>query len=537
MKVLVADKLSAAGIEWLASQPDVEVEVQPGLSPEELAKIAGDCDGMIVRSGAKVTADVLAAAPKLRGIARAGVGVDNIDVVEATSRGVLVMNTPDANTISTAELAITLMMALSRKISPANASLKAGQWDRKPFQGTQLAGKTLGVIGLGRIGQAVAERAMAMEMRVIGFDPYFPPHAQTGFTVLQDLAAVCSQADYITVHVPKSDETLGMIGAAEIAQMKPSVRLINAARGGIIDEAALADALDTGQVAGAALDVYTAEPPASDVHRRLIDHPNVLAVPHLGASTEEAQDQVAVDAAKELVGALRGEEVCNAVNAPGFDGALPESIRPFTQLAERLGTILSAVTQGTLMKVEVSYCGDIGSMNVAPITTHLLVGFLAPRFDVPVNVVNAPVLAKDRQIEVVTTLSETSREFTNLMEVTVQTDQVARRGCGTVLDDRYPRITSLDGYRMELKPEGHVAILFNKDCPGVIGHYGTTFGDAGINIADMTVSRMSEGVAVVGLNLDTAPTPEVMAQIRAIDFVTEAHAMELPPLPDANDRG
>ena len=537
MKVLVADKLSTAGVEWLTSQAGVEVDVRPGLLPKELAEAISDCDGLIVRSGAKVTAEVLAAAPKLRGIARAGVGVDNIDVPEATARGVLVMNTPDANTISTAELALTLMMALSRKVSPANASLKAGEWNRKAFQGTQLAGKTLGVIGLGRIGRAVAERAMALEMRVVAYDPYFPAHAQVGFVVLSDLAELCRQADYVTVHVPASDETLGMIGREQIAEMKPTCRLINAARGGVIDEAALADALEAGAIAGAALDVFTAEPPESAVHRRLIEHPNVLAVPHLGASTAEAQDQVSVDAAMELVAALQGEEVRNAVNAPGFDSALPPTLRPFTQLAQRLGTILSAVTQGALKKVEVSYCGEIGSLNVAPVTTHLLAGLLAPRFNVPVNVVNAPGLARDRQIEVVTSTCETSREFTNLMEVTVQTDRVARRGCGTILDGRYPRITSLDGYRMELKPEGHVAILFNKDCPGVIGHYGTVFGDAGINIADMTVSRMSEGMAVVALNLDTAPSAKVMEQVRAIDFVTEAHIMELPPLPEANERG
>jgi len=536
MKIFVADKLSEAGLAWLADQDDVTVEVKPGLSPEELAAAIGDSDGLIVRSGARVTADVLAAATGLRAVARAGVGVDNIDLPAATAKGVLVMNTPDANTISTAELTLTLMMSLSRKIAAANASLRSGEWNRKAYQGTQLAGKTLGVIGLGRIGQAVAERALALQMRVIGYDPYFPAQGQAPFAVVQDLAQLLGQADYVTVHVPKSDETAGMIGAAQFALMKLAARVINAARGGIIDEAALADALEAGQIAGAALDVYTAEPPESDVHRRLIEHPNVLAVPHLGASTEEAQDKVAVDAAMELVAALRGQEVRNAVNAPGFDQALPETLRPFALLAERLGTILSAVTQGAVGKVVVGYCGEIAAMPVEPITTHVLAGLLGPRFDGPVNVVNAPVLAKERGIEVVTSTSQTSREFTNLLEVTVFSDGHSRCGCGTILDGRYPRICSLDGYRMELKPEGHVAILFNKDRPGVIGRYGTVFGDAGINIADMTVSRMSEGVAVVGLNLDQAPSADVMAQIRAIDFVTEAHVLELPPLPQTDDR-
>ena len=534
MRILVADKLSELGLGWLGEQDDVTVEVKPGLSPEQLAEAVVGVDGLIIRSGAKVTADVLAAADKLRGIARAGVGVDNVDIPEATARGVLVMNTPDGNTISTAELAISLMMALSRKLAPANASLLSGKWDRKPYQGTQLAGKTLGVVGLGRIGRAVAGRAMGLEMRVIGFDPYLPPNAESDFEIAADLADLCSRADYITVHVPKSDETVGMIGSEQLALMKPSVRLINAARGGIIDEAALADALEAGQVAGAALDVYTAEPPANEVHRRLIEHPAVLAVPHLGASTEEAQDQVAIDAAKELIAALRGDEVRNAINAPGFDGALPPMVRVYVQLAERLGMVLSAVTPGALQKVEVTVRGEIaqqGGEHISPITTHLLVGLLRKRVDRVVNVVNAPVVARNRQIEVDQTVSETTREFTSLLEVTIHTAEETRSGTGTVMDGRYPRITSIDGYRMELSPAGHVAIFVNEDRPGVIGHYGAVLGAAGVNIADMSVSRSSKGRAVVGLNLDEAPSAEVIQQIRDIDFVVEAHALDLPPLP------
>ena len=534
MKILVADKLSELGLSWLAEQDDVTVEVKPGLSPEQLADAVVGVDGLIIRSGAKVTADVLAAADKLRGIARAGVGVDNVDVPEATARGVLVMNTPDGNTISTAELALSLMLALSRKLAPANASLLSGKWDRKPYQGTQLSGKTLGVIGLGRIGRAVGRRAAGLEMRVIGFDPYLPPNAESDFEIAADLADLCARADYITVHVPKSDETVGMIGAEQLAMMKPTVRLVNAARGGIIDEAALADALEAGKIAGAALDVYTAEPPASDVHRRLIEHPAVLAVPHLGASTEEAQDQVAIDAAMELVAALRGEEVRNAINAPGFDGALPPMVRGYVQLAERLGMILSTVTPGALQKVEITVRGEIaqlGSESVSPIATHLLVGLLRSRVDRVVNVVNAPVVARNRQIEVDQTISETAREFTSQLEVEIQTSGGERRAAGTVIDGRYPRVTSIDGYRMELNPAGHVAIFVNKDHPGVIGRYGTVLGAAGVNIADMSVSRSSEGQAVVALNLDEFPSAEVLQQIRDIDFVVEAHTLDLPPLP------
>ncbi|HOF19056.1 MAG TPA: hydroxyacid dehydrogenase, partial [Phycisphaerae bacterium] len=328
IKMLVADKLSKVGIEWLEAQDDVEVTVKAGLPPEELAKIVGEYDGMIIRSGVKVTADVLASPGRLKGIARAGVGVDNVDVPVATAKGIIVMNTPGGNMLATAELTMTLMLALSRKISPANASLKAGKWDRKSFEGTQLSGKTLGVVGMGRIGKAVASRAAAFEMRVLGFDPFFAGGEGMNVEMVKDINELCKRADYITVHVPKSAETLGMIGAEQFAVMKPTCRLLNAARGGIIDPKALLDALNAGKVAGAALDVWTKEPPESEAEKALIQHEKVLGVPHLGASTEEAQEQVALEAAQQLVEALRGGEVRNAVNAPGFDKALPASVRP-----------------------------------------------------------------------------------------------------------------------------------------------------------------------------------------------------------------
>ncbi|RPI62978.1 MAG: phosphoglycerate dehydrogenase, partial [Planctomycetaceae bacterium] len=319
MKVLIADKLSQIGIDWLKKQSDVELEQKAGIKADELAKIIGKYDGMIIRSGVKVTADVLANPGQLKCIARAGVGVDNVDVPVATAKGIIVMNTPGGNTLSTAELAFSLMSALSRKISPANASLKAGNWDRKSFEGTQLAGKTIGIIGMGRIGRAVAARAAAFEMRVLGFDPFYAGSGENGVEMVKDLNELCKRADYITVHTPKTAETTSMIGKEQFAVMKPNVRLINAARGGIIDEEELLKALNEGKVAGAAMDVYMAEPPVSELEKSLIAHPNVLAVPHLGASTEEAQEQVALEAAEQLVEAIRGGEVRNAVNAPGFD--------------------------------------------------------------------------------------------------------------------------------------------------------------------------------------------------------------------------
>jgi len=535
MKILIADKLSPVGVDWLKQQEGVEVEVNPGPPPAELAKIVGEYDGMIIRSGVKVTSEVLADPGNLRCIARAGVGVDNVDVPTATSKGIMVMNTPGGNTLSTAELTLALMLGLSRKIAPANASLRSGKWDRKAYQGTQLADKTLGVIGLGRVGRAVAKRAVALEMRVLGFDPYLSQPGLGGeLELVRDLDELCRRSDYITVHVPKSPETMGLIGPEQFAVMKPEVRLINAARGGIIDPQALLEALEAGKVAGAALDVYTSEPPETEAEKKLIQHPNVLAVPHLGASTEEAQEQVALEAAQQLVDALRGRAVRNALNAPGFEGALPAMLRPYTELASRMGQILSAITPGAVERVEATYRGAISELNVQPVTTYLLVGLLRPFLDQPVNVINAPVLARERGIEVRQVTSEKVRNFANVLEVTVQTERRRRTCSGTIFGNRYPRVIEIDGFRMELKPEGHVVILVNEDQPGVVGQYGSIFGANKINIADMAFSRKRTDkgmMATVGINLDQAPSDSLMDEIRGIDFVEEAYCFELPELP------
>jgi len=531
VKVLIADKLAQDGIDWLREQEDVEVEVNPGLPPDELAKIVGDYDGMIIRSGVKVTAEVLENPGKLRCVARAGVGVDNVDVPLATQKGVIVMNTPGGNTLSTAELAVALMMSLSRKIAPANASLKSGQWNRKAYSGTQLAGKTLGVVGMGRIGRAVADRAAALEMRVLAYDPFFAGTEDQSAEMVKDLNDLCKRADYITVHVPKNPDTVGMIGKEQFSLMKPSVRVINAARGGIVDPVAAAEALEKGKIAGLAFDVWTKEPPDSEAELKLIQHPNCLGVPHLGASTEEAQAQVAMDAAQQLVEALRGGEVRNAINAPGFDKAIPPVLRPYTELATRMGTVLSSITSGALTKVEVIYRGQIAEMNVAPITTYLLVGLLQPHMDQPINVINAPVLAKQRGVEIDQITSAKVKEFTNMMEVKVATDKQTRSAKGAIFGNRFPRIIAIDGFRMEMKPEGHVLIIANKDKPGVVGHYGTILGNNSVNIADMTFARkVAQGMAIVGINLDNEPPQAAMDEIRSQEFVHEAHYLHMPVL-------
>jgi len=532
IKILVADKLSPLGIDWLEQQDDVEVTNKPGLDPAELARIIGQHDGMIIRSAVKAKGEVMAETGRLKGIARAGVGVDNIDVPLATSKGIIVMNTPDGNTLSTAELTWALMLALSRKIATANASLRDGKWDRKKFQGTQLAGKTLGVVGMGRIGRAVAQRGLGFGMRVLAYDPFFAGKDDEPIEQVKDLMELCKRADYITVHVPKSPETSGMIGAEQIAVMKPSVRLINAARGGIIDTEAILVALNEGRVAGAALDVYLSEPPETEAEKALITHENVLCVPHLGASTEEAQDQVAVDAAKQLVEALRGGQVRNAINAPGFGEAIPEVLKPYVELAGRAGTLLAAITPGAIQKVEVICRGAISEMNVAPVTTNGLVGLFAHCMDQSVNVINAPVIAQERGVEVDQITSGKAREFTNLLEVRLTTEKMTRTVLGTIFGNKYPRVISIDGYPMEMRPEGHVVVLINRDKPGAMNEYSSVFAKHNINIADLTLARKKRsGLAFVGLNLDEEPSEEVMKEIRALDLIEEAWYLQLPALP------
>lgn len=534
IKILVSDKLSQVGLDFLQRQADVELDNRPGLDPEELKKVIGEYDGIIIRSGTKLTADALAESGNLKAIARAGVGVDNVDLPTATSKGIIVMNTPGGNTVSTAELAVTLMMALSRKIVPAALSLKEGRWDRKLYQGTQLAGKTLGVVGLGRIGRAVASRAVALEMKVLGHDPFLSPDAAPeGVELVTDLDRIYAEADYITVHVPKSDKTKGMIGQAELDKMKPGVRLINAARGGIIDEQALLKALTDGKVAGAALDVYTEEPPESEHIKQLVAHPNVCCVPHLGASTEEAQEQVALEAAEIMVEALRGGELRNAVNVSGGT-RLPDALVPYVELAKRIGTLLVNITPGAIQKLEVVYRGAIAEMSVAPVTTALTIGLLEPVLGERLNIVNAPVIAKQRGIEIETILSDRVRDFANLVQVELTTDQMSRTAVGTIFGRKFPRVVAIDGYRMEMIPEGHIVVSILDDKPGVIGTVGGAFGQVGINIAQMTFGRKTKAdKAVLCLNLDSEPDEDTLKKLKGMDFMDEAYSLYLEELPAA----
>ncbi|MBT3279463.1 MAG: phosphoglycerate dehydrogenase [Phycisphaerales bacterium] len=531
IKILVADKLSTLGTDWLEAQDDVEVLNKPGMSPEELAETVREYDGMIVRSAVQAKGDVIANPGRLKGIARAGVGVDNIDIPTCTQKGIIVMNTPDGNTLSTAELAWALILSMSRNIAAANASMRAGEWNRKAFSGTQVAGKTLAVIGLGRIGRAVAERGTAFEMRVLGYDPFYQPKGDESFEHVTDLDELCKRADYLTVHVPKTADTAGMISTEQFKMMKPTARVINAARGGVIDPEALLVALNDDEIAAAAIDVYTSEPPTNEAEVALVNHPKTVCVPHLGASTAEAQDQVAVDAAVQLVEALRGGAVRNAINAPGFGEAIPELLKPFLELAPRMGTIVSTIATGTLKKLEITCRGDIADLNIAPVKPCVLMGLLAGKVEETVNVINAGPLAEERGLDVALTSSKKAREFANLLEVKVTTDKGTHTVLGTIFGNKYPRVISIDGYSMEMRPEGDVVILVNDDTPGAISKFTSVLAEAGLNIADLTLSRKQRlGTAMVGLNLDDAPADEVVAQLKALDCVEGAWAVQLPPL-------
>jgi D-3-phosphoglycerate dehydrogenase / 2-oxoglutarate reductase len=531
MKVLVSDKLPDAGLAILQNEKDIEVDVNTGLPPEELKSIIGQYDGILIRSGTKLTADILSAATKLKAVARAGVGVDNVDVPTATQLGIVVMNTPDANTISTAELAISLIMGLCRKIHPAAASLGRGEWDRKSYKGTQLAGKTLGVIGLGRIGTAVATRMLAFDVKVIGYDPFFAGNKELEqqISVVDNLDAVFTQCDIITVHVPKTADTLGMIDAAAIAKMPDGVMLVNAARGGIIDEDALLEALESGKVSGAALDVYTQEPPAD---RRLVEHAKVLAVPHLGAQTDEAQLLVAKDASQALVDFLTGRGMGNAVNMPAVDFARAGELKPYMQLGQRLGMLLGVLNEGRVKKLTVNYSGTVSELSYRQVTITLLMGMLHGRVNERLTMVNAMLVAKDKGIEVVETVTEEHPSYVTAVEAVIESDKGPHRLVGTLLGEKHARIVAVDGIELEMPPEGNIIMTLHEDRPGVIGQTGLLLAEQGVNIAYMTCGRQGErgDLAMLGITLDSAPEESTIEKVREIDGMKRVLHVALPPL-------
>jgi D-3-phosphoglycerate dehydrogenase len=526
-RILITDKLAKEGIDLLKSIDGVEPVVKTPVTPEELAQIIGDYDGLIIRSGTRVTAEVLAKSGKLKAIARAGVGVDNIDVPAATRKGILVMNTPGGNTLSAAEHTMALMLALSRNIVGACTSLKAGAWDRKKYTGNQLNNKVLGVIGLGRIGMAVVKMALGFNMRVIGYDPLSAPKEaeKLGFDVTDDLERIYREADYISLHVPKNEQTLSMIGAEQLAMMKPTVRIINCARGGIINEDALYDALKAKKIAGAALDVFSKEPPENT---RFSTLDNCLVTPHLGASTEEAQIEVAVEAAQILADALKGGPVKNAVNAPSLDAKVPPLVSQYGQLAQRIGRVMSAITTGPIKNVEVQYRGAIADMPVDMVTTAFAIGLLEPHFDTVVNMVNVRYLAKERGISIDETKNSEAQDVASSFTAKVTTDRVTRTIRGTVYGEKLLRILEVDGFNVEVTPAGTMLVIFNEDKPGVIGAVGTVCGKHGINISTMGVGQKADiGRAILAVSLDKAPDSDTIRELSELDFVNEIYVCKL----------
>lgn len=527
MKVLVTEVLSEVGLALLRS--DFEVDVRPELAGAGLARAVGGYEALIVRSQTKVTEDVLNHAERLKVIGRAGIGLDNVDVEAATRRGVMVVNAPQSNVISAAEHTFALMLAQARSVPQAHASLKAGRWERERFQGVELHGKVLGVVGLGRVGTMVAQRALAFGMRVLAFDPYVSRDRARalGVDLTPSLEALLVQADFVSVHLPRTPETEGLIGERELALMKEGARIVNTARGGLVDERALVAAIREGRLAGAALDVFASEP-APPAHP-LLHLDQVVVTPHLGAATQEAQDKAGTAIAEMVRLALRGEFVPYAVNVPAA-GEVPEQLRPFLPLAEKLGAVVTGLAEAPLRALEAEYLGQLAEHDTRVLTLAALKGALAPVVHEPVSFVNAPLLARERGVSVGERRSSVSRHYVNLMTLRADTEGGEVAVAGTVvgaLDGG--RLVGVYGFDMDMVPSRHMAFLLYEDRPGVIGTVGTILGAAGVNIASMEVGRTAAGgPALMGLTVDSPIPPDVLAEIAGKIGAERARSLVLP---------
>ena len=515
IRILVADPLAEAGLQKINEAEGIEADVKIGLSEDELAALVGEYDGMIIRSGVKITAKVLENPGKLRAVTRAGVGVDNVDLKAATNSGILVMNTPDANTISTAEQTMNLMLAMSRHTAAGDAHVRGREWNRKAYVGTQLAGKTLGIIGLGRVGQAVAQRALAFDMKVIAYDPFYSGESalEGKVTLLETRDEVFAQADYLALHTKLSDDTREMINTENIAKMKDSVRIVNSSRGGVISEADLAQALKDGKVAAAAVDVYSSEPPSKD--NPLLEAPNTVLAPHLGASTKEAQLAVTLDAVDALLAYLLKGEIRCAVNVAGLPPQLSARDKAYLDLAQRMGAILSHVGSGVIETVSVTAHGESLESLLGTIQKQVLCDLLSPHFTTRLNLINVDGFVQERGIKVEQTTDLAISAITDSVTVRITTKEgTDHEIVGEVFLDGRPRIMAVDGYQMNLEPEGEMVMIFNDDQPGVIGLVGSTFGDHNVNIADMMLSRKQK-TALMVLKLDAPIPPEAMQALQA----------------------
>ncbi len=524
MKILISDNLSARGIEVL--RDGFAVDFRPGLKPDELQRIIGDYDALIVRSETKVTAEVLAQAPSLKVVGRAGTGVDNIDVDAATQRGIVVMNAAGGNSVTTAEHTLALLMSMARKIPQASTTLKRGDWDKKRFMGTELNGKTLGILGLGKIGKIVASRALGLSMRVIAYDPFLSRDvaAKAGIELV-DLDDLFSRSDFITVHTPLSDATRGIIGESAFAKMRDGVRIINCARGGLVDENALLEAIRSGKVAGAALDVFAVEPPPAD--HPLLGLEQVIVTPHLGASTTEAQDQVAVTIAEQVAGFLRTGALAGAVNVPGVSPEALEAIRPYLLLGEKLGSFQAQFFSHPVSEVQIAYSGEVAELDVHPITRAILTGMLAPVSE-RVNQVNAFFIAEERGMRVTESVARTATDFASLIEITVRGDDHESKVAGALFGKNDPRLVNIDAHRLEAVPEGQMLVIRNDDQPGVVGRIGTFLGNHGINIAQLYLSRnKAGGVAVSVYQVDQELDAATLTELGRVAHVIVAKQIRL----------
>lgn len=525
MKILVLDGVSEKGVKILREPGFDAVVNNDKMTEDELCAIIGDYEAVIVRSASKITAKVIEAGKKLKVIGRAGVGVDNIDVAAATEKGIVVVNAPDGNTIAATEQTIGLMLALARNIPQAHANLKEGRWMRKEFTGVELRNKTLGIIGLGRIGTAVAKRAQALEMKTIGYDPFVSAEtaAAAGIT-LKTLDEIWAEADFISLHIPKTKESLNMINKDTFAKMKDGVRIVNVARGGIVNEKDLYEAVKSGKVAGAALDVFEAEPTTESP---LFELDKVVVNPHLGASTKEAQVSVALDVAEEMVRILQGEMPRTAVNMPAVKPDVLAAIKPYLKLAEKLGKFQAQLATGPIDSVKVVYSGELAKTEVAPLTTALMKGLLDPILEEAVNYINAPLLAKARGIKIEESKVAEESDYTELITVVVKS-KCEKTVSGTLFGEDDPRIVAIDGYRIDIHPEGHILVVPHQDKPRIIGPVANLIGAHDINIAGMQVGRKEVGGTAIMMLAVDAPVPEAtLAEIAKVDGVHDVKMVSL----------
>ena len=520
-RVLISDALSPAAVQIFRDR-GVAVEFQPdlGRDKDRLAAVLRDYDGLAIRSATRVTAKVLAEAPRLKVIGRAGIGVDNVDIPAATARGVIVMNTPFGNSITTAEHAIALMFALAREIPAADASTQAGKWEKNRFLGVEITGKVLGIIGCGNIGAIVSDRAIGLRMRVVAFDPFLSPERALELGVEKvELDELLARADIITLHTPLTDKTRNILSAESLARTRKGVRIVNCARGGLVDEAALRAALDSGHVAGAAFDVFTTEPATSNP---LFGHPRVVCTPHLGAATTEAQENVALQVAEQMSDYLLKGAISNAVNFPSITAEEAPRLRPFVALAEKLGSFAGQLTESGLERVRITYQGEVAGMKTKALTSAAVAGLLRPML-ADVNVVSAPSIAKERGIVVEEMTRDANGDYDSLVTVAVETERGERAVSGTVFADGKPRIVDIKGFKVEAEFAARMIYVSNEDKPGFIGRFATALAEAGVNIATFALGRDRPGGSAIALvEVDDALPEELLARIRAITGVKQA---------------